>query len=117
MMTLFSFLLISSTQSNAAIDDICTKIPGKWKGSFTFKNKKDCKLFGGCTHQVTGKVKRIADSDYLWRLSFAFGEKEIEISCKNGQIINIADAILTCDDIVCTVRYNCQRVSGELKKR
>lgn len=85
---LFSFVVTAQAKSfNPITDDVCTKIPGIWAGTFFLNNKEDCDIYKGCLHTVSAEITYVSGITYQVNLKPSVGQSGIyNITCENGKM-------------------------------
>lgn len=91
---LLSFQLNAAHANDLEKDNICLRLPGKWAGTYTYKNKADCRQASGCTQgmaiYITHDAPDTSEPSILYHGKIVTSERHelesIEILCQHNQI-------------------------------
>jgi len=119
---LIQSFLITNSFADESSNDFCSKLPGHWKGEYTAKDQKDCKLNVKCTQQFELDAIYVSGNEYRIALNLTGGQAKIfNIKCEKGVIVsslNLNSQInASCDALNrCLVSYNDDHVTSEIMK-
>ena len=103
--------------------DLCKLTVGHWQGTFTIKNPNDCKLYDGCTHEISADVSPVSGNTYKLDLKPTKGKGGVlDMNCDKGNITSSqlpgGKASLTCNiHGQCMVSYIDQRITCQMSKQ